>query len=185
MREHGVLDRILLIYEEGARRLRARREVPGDVFQRSAQLVRIFIEDYHSQTEQEVIFPELTRRGKLKDLIDVLVAQHEAGRRLTDAILAASASDAYEKTESRIDLLMSIDAFVTMYRPHEAQEETVVFPALYEVMTAADLAALGEKAEDEEHQRLGHVGFEGTVTEVAAIERVLEIENLARFTPKA
>jgi hypothetical protein len=32
MREHGVLDRILLIYEEDMRRLRSKAEVPPDVF---------------------------------------------------------------------------------------------------------------------------------------------------------
>jgi len=32
MREHGVLNRILLIYEDGLRRLRAKEDVPPDVF---------------------------------------------------------------------------------------------------------------------------------------------------------
>src|SRR5437773_10526635 len=47
MREHGVLNRILLIYEEGIRRLKAREDVTPDVFLKPAMLVRKFVEDYH------------------------------------------------------------------------------------------------------------------------------------------
>src|SRR5215472_858408 len=49
LREHGVLNRLLLIFEEGLRRLRAREEVGPEVFHRPATLVRKFVEDYHEK----------------------------------------------------------------------------------------------------------------------------------------
>lgn len=184
MREHGVLDRLLLVYEEGVRRLRAKRDVPGEAFQRSAQVIRTFIEDYHEQVEEQLVFPELMRHGRLKELVDVLVSQHAAGRRLTDAILRTTTSVAYAEPRSRAELAASIDAFVRMYRPHEAFEETIVFPAIYGVVATHDLAELGEKAEEQEERRLGQGGFERTVAEVAAIEKLVDLGDLARFTPK-
>ena len=45
MREHGVLNRILLVYEEGLRRLRTKEEVTPDGFHKPATLVRKFVED--------------------------------------------------------------------------------------------------------------------------------------------
>src|SRR5947208_1355792 len=57
MREHGLLNRILLIYEEGLRRLRSKEEVPPEVFERPARLVRSFVEDYHEKLEERFIFP--------------------------------------------------------------------------------------------------------------------------------
>src|SRR4051812_43041243 len=69
MREHGVLNRILLIYEEGLRRLRAKDEVPPDVFHKPALLVRKFVEDYHEKLEETYIFPEFEKRKKLTDLV--------------------------------------------------------------------------------------------------------------------
>src|SRR5262249_49427530 len=51
MREHGVLNRVLLIYEEGLRRLHAKEEVGPEVFHRTATLVRKFVEDYHEKLE--------------------------------------------------------------------------------------------------------------------------------------
>src|SRR6266511_2749885 len=87
MREHGVLNRILLIYEEGLRRLRAREDVPPDVFHKPATLVRKFVEDYHEKLEENFIFPEFEKARKLVDLVKVLKEQHEAGRKVTDVIL--------------------------------------------------------------------------------------------------
>src|SRR6516164_2935695 len=86
MREHGVLNRILLVYEEGLRRLRSKEDVPPEAFQKPAQLVRKFVEDYHEKLEENFIFPEFEKKKKLTDLIVVLRRQHDAGRRVTDVI---------------------------------------------------------------------------------------------------
>jgi hypothetical protein len=56
MREHGLLNRILLIYEEGLRRLRQKEDVSPDVFHKPATLVRKFVEDYHEKLEGELHF---------------------------------------------------------------------------------------------------------------------------------
>src|SRR5436305_1035880 len=44
MREHGVLNRTLLIYEEGLRRLGGKEDVGPEIFLKSANLVRKFVE---------------------------------------------------------------------------------------------------------------------------------------------
>jgi len=59
MREHGVLRRVLLIYEEGLRRIATRQDFPGNPFLTGAQLIRRFIEDYHEKNEEKFIFPKL------------------------------------------------------------------------------------------------------------------------------
>src|SRR5947209_13510091 len=51
MREHGVLDRILLIYEDILVRVHDRKEFPPEVLANGANLVRRFIEDYHEKLE--------------------------------------------------------------------------------------------------------------------------------------
>ena len=44
-----------------------------------------------------------------------------------------------------------MSAFVRMYEPHEAREDTVVFPALRDVLPAPKFRELAETFEDEEH----------------------------------
>jgi len=100
MREHGALDRILLIYEEALRRLR-NGEVKPDVPATCADLVRRFIEDYHEKLEEDHLFPLFRKAGRLTDLVDVLLAQHKAGRVITDQITANAQSINAQDREER------------------------------------------------------------------------------------
>jgi hemerythrin-like domain-containing protein len=184
MREHGVLNRVLLIYEEGLRRLRAREEVGPEVFHRSATLVRKFVEDYHEKLEENFIFPEFEKAKKLADLVKVLREQHQAGRRVTDVVLRNATGDQFARAEARQDLVRAVQAFIRMYRPHEAREDTVLFPAFRKIVTAQQLKDLGEQFEKEEDRLFGEEGFEKTVDQVAAIEKQLGIHDLAQLTPK-
>ncbi|WP_433424097.1 hypothetical protein ACQP1V_17315 [Microtetraspora malaysiensis] len=77
-----------------------------------------------------------------------------------------------------------VPAFIRMYEPHEAREDTVVFPAFRDVVPPARFRDLGEIFEDEEHRRFGPSGFTGVVNQVADIEKSLGIYNLSQFTPR-
>jgi hemerythrin-like domain-containing protein len=184
MREHGVLNRILLIYEQGLRRLRAKEDVGPEVFHKPAQLVRTFVEDYHEQLEEKFIFPEFEKAKKLTDLTKVLRDQHQAGRRVTDVILRNATGERFGNADARKELVAATEGFIRMYRPHEAREDTVLFPALHKLLTPKRLDELGEQFEKEEDRLFGDEGFEKTVEQVAAIEKQLGIYDLAKFTPK-
>ncbi len=184
MREHGVLNRILLIYEEGLRRLQAKEDVPPEVFHKPALLVRKFVEDYHEKLEENFIFPEFEKRKKLVELVAVLREQHQAGRRVTDVVLRNAADERFHQEEARRELTTACHAFIRMYRPHEAREDTVLFPALHKIVPARRLEELGEQFEKEEDRLFGDEGFEKTVDQVAVIEKQLGIYDLAQFTPR-
>ncbi len=184
MREHGVLDRVLLIYEEGLRRLRKKDDVAPEMFHRPATLVRKFIEDYHERLEENFIFPEFEKQKKLTDLVKTLRQQHDAGRAVTDVVLREATADRFGKADARRGLTVACEAFIRMYRPHAAREDTVLFPALHKIVPAKRLAELGEQFEKEEDRLFGDEGFEKNVDQVAAIEKQLGIYDLDRFTPK-
>jgi hemerythrin-like domain-containing protein len=185
MREHGVLERVLLIYEEGLRRMRAKEEVAPEVFARAAALTRKFVEDYHEKLEENFIFPAFEKRQKLPDLVKVLRKQHQAGRAVTDVVARLAVADQFRKPANRDELARAAEAFIRMYRPHAAREDTVLFPALYKVVSAKEVKELGEKFEKEEERLFGEEGFQKTVEQVAAIEKQLGIYDLDQFTAKA
>ena len=110
--------------------------------------------------------------------------QHEAGRKVTDVILRNADDDQFRKEEARKELVRSCEAFIRMYRPHEAREDTVLFPALHKIVPAKQLKDLGEQFEKEEDRLFGEEGFEKTVEQVAGIEKQLGIYDLAQFTAK-
>jgi hemerythrin-like domain-containing protein len=184
MREHGVLNRLLLIYGEGLRRLAAKEDVGPEVFHNPAMLVRKFIEEYHEQLEEKFIFPEFEKRNKLADLTRVLRKQHAAGRAVTEVILRNASADRFGKADNRRALIEAVEAFIRMYRPHEAREDTVLFPALHGVVSAKRLKELGEQFEKEEDRLFGDEGFEKTVDQVAALEKQLGIYDLDQFTAR-
>jgi hemerythrin-like domain-containing protein len=184
MREHGVLNRILLVYEEGLRRLHGKEEVGPEVFHVSAKLVRNFVEAYHENSEGKFIFPEFEKRIQMVDLVSVLRKQHKAGRAVTDVVLRVAEPDAFRKEDNRKELLEAVHAFIRMYRPHETREDTVLFPALYKILTEKQIKEVQEKMEEEEKSRFGEGLFEKAVDQVTALEKQLGIYDLDQFTPK-
>ena len=76
MREHGALERILLIYEDVLRRMHANQDFSPKVLADTAGIVRSFVEDYHEKLEEDYLFPRFEKANKLVDLVDVLLAQH-------------------------------------------------------------------------------------------------------------
>ncbi|MER6508821.1 hemerythrin domain-containing protein [Nonomuraea sp. NPDC001636] len=182
MREHGVLKRVLLVYREGVRRIGAGERVPVGPLHAGAGIIRTFIEDYHERLEERYVFPRLVGAGRLTDVVPVLIRQHRRGRVLTGRILDATARPVPQSV--RRGLTADLAAFVRMYEPHEAREDTVVFPAMRAVIPPKEFAELAETFEDEEHRRFGAAGFTGVVAQVADIEKALGIYDLDQFTPR-
>ena len=182
MREHGILKRVLLAYDEVIRRIRGGREFPPDTVTAGATIVRKFVEDYHEKLEEDHLFPRFRKAGKLVDLVDVLYAQHQAGRRVTDRVLATAAS--LKTADDRNRLARDLEAFNRMYAPHEAREDTVLFPALHKIVSPHEYDAMGEQFEKIERTTFGGDGFDIYLDKVEALEKRLGIYDLAQFTPE-
>ncbi len=182
MREHGVLRRVMLVYDEAIRRLHAGQEVPLDAVAAGAGIVRRVIEDYHEKLEEDFMFPRLETAGKQTDLVRVLRSQHEAGRSVTADVLKRTKASLRTDAD-REALARPLAAFTRMYRPHASREDTVLFPAFHELVGPKAYLELGEQFEDREKKVLGDRGFEAAVAEVARLETALGIHDLAKFTP--
>lgn len=183
MREHGVLKRVLLIYQEAERRLRNGTRLPPEALHDSADVIRTFIEGYHERLEERFVFPRLRKAGKLVDTVKVLATQHDKGRILTRRILTGATAQGLADARTRDRVIDAMGSFDRMYSPHEAREDTVVFPTFRDIMPVREFAEMGERFEDEEHRRFGAAGFTGVVDRVAGIEKELGIYDLSKFTP--
>ena len=81
-------------------------------------------------------------------------------------------------------LAESMAQVVRMFEPHEAREDTVLFPAFRTILPPKEFLEMGEKFEDTEQEKFGKNGFDRIVAEVAGLEQTLGIEDLAQFQPK-
>ena len=183
MREHGVLDRILLVYEAGLRKFARNEDFDPAILTDCAKIIREFIEDYHEKSEEEQVFPRFKKAGKLVDLVDTLLTQHQAGRRVTDVVLHYSPSSRKSRHDRR-RTITGIRQFIAMYRPHAAREDTDLFPKLRDLVSSHEYDAIAELFEDKEHEMFGDDGFEKMVERVAGLERQIGIHDLNQFTPR-
>jgi hemerythrin-like domain-containing protein len=184
MREHGVLRRALLVYRQVALRL-----APGGprfdarLLNQTARLFRAFGEDYHERKLEEAhIFPVIRRtRGPAASYPDVLTAQHNRGREITEYVLAITRDGTLNRSDAEA-LARVLDRFVLMYENHAAREDTVVFPAWKLALSDRQIDELGDQFEDIEKQQFGHDGFEDAVRQISDIERAYGFSDIGQFT---
>ncbi len=183
MREHGVLRRILLIYEDIQGRLNSGKEFPPETLSTAAGIIQKFIEQYHEKLEEDHLFPRFEKAGKLVDLVKILKEQHQAGRRLTLKVIHMATPAELKEAPRRKELADTLHLFLRMYRPHAAREDTILFPALRTIVSKKEFEDLGEELEEKEEKLFGEGGFEKVVAHVAELEKGLGIYELAQFTP--
>ena len=187
MREHGILRRALLVYQESAVRLRQDpASVPPDALEKTANLFRVFGEDYHEKKLEEVyIFPILKRSpGVAASYVDVLLAQHTRGREITDYLLSITTADRIP-SNSVEPLAKALESFVRMYGHHAAIEDTVIFPAWKAATGQSELDDLAARFEEIETEQFGGDGFETALKRMEEIETSLGLASLEMFTAPA
>jgi len=187
MREHGVIRRALLVYAEIVPKLRKNpADLDPSALKQTAQLFRTFAEDYHERMlEEQHIFPLVRKQGaELAHYTDILIAQHNRGREITDYILSVTGSAKIGVSHAE-PLAKVFEGLVLMYENHAAREDTIIFPAWKKNFTNKQLDELSDQFEDIEHKMFGKDGFEDAEKKISDIEGTLGFADLAQFTPPA
>ncbi|MEQ8196611.1 MAG: hemerythrin domain-containing protein [Clostridiaceae bacterium] len=188
MREHGVMHRVLLIYKDLLKYLKGQKANNNlniyAIIYNTAAIEKQFIEEYHQKLEEQYVFPKFINDPKFGSLINTLKIQHNAASTITERILYISSMKNFCPFEDILQLIKLMSQYINMYEPHSAREDTVIFPAFHEMVPPEEFKKLGERFEEIEEQNFGRDGFHHIVNEVAKVEKVLGIYNLAQFTPK-
>ena len=173
----------LLCYREMTSQVQAGGSLNAQHLHDAALVIHDFIEGFHEGLEEGFVFPRLRQAGQVTGTVSTLLRQHASGRVLTQFILAHTTASQVASAGTRGELAAAMRAFVRMYEPHEAREDTVVFPAFRQLLSPQELADLGQHFADLEHQQFGQDEFTAMVGRVAAIEQALGIYDLTQFTP--
>jgi len=183
MTEHGMLIRILLIYRHLMAAQAAGQPVDAGHAHATALIVHDFIEAFHEALEEAYVFPRLQRAGRLDGTISTLLLQHARGRQQTQLILADTSGNGALRAPAAGRVSDAMAEFVRMYEPHEAREDTVVYPAFRSLLTPAEIGDMGVHFADLQQEQFGRDGFTVMLGRVAAVEQALGIYDLAQFTP--
>jgi len=177
MREHGLLNRILLIYEHYIIKITTHKAVDYAPLQEACLIVRKFIEDYHEPMEEKHIFAPLLERNIETSLINELIKQHRTSKIITDKTLKYI----QDQNESKVHQYLYM--FVWMYRAHESREDTLIFNQFRQISTEQSLKELAEVFEKSETERFGSSGYENLLAQVQKIESKIGIDSLEIYTP--
>ncbi len=177
MREHGLMNRMILLYKESASCLGQNPDAK-DVLQKTAKIMKEFIHDFHEENEEHDVYPLLTDNAKLRTLTETMEKQHEVGKQITEYIISATKAGDPDATA----LSAMTAAFERMYLPHASLEDTVLWPALQELKGDAFYMKLGADLEKKEEERFGEEYFEKLEAKIEKFEKKLGIGDLAKFT---
>ncbi len=181
MRDQGVLQRVLLIYDAAIRRLGQGEDLETEVFIQTCEVMRDFGHDYHEKAKEQLVYPHFRKAGRMVELVDTLQAQHRAGRTLTDNIIRGT-EGARQNPEQRKVMTDAMAASITLYRPHMARETTDVLPTLRYLVTSTEFDELSGTLEKREIEAYGAEGFVKVAKRVEAIEKKIGTHDLSQYS---
>jgi len=157
--------------------------VSPEALGKTAALFRSFGEDYHeTRLEEAFIFPAVKQAGgPAGAYADILIAQHQRGREITDYITSVTQGTVVGAANIE-PLARALESLVLMYRHHAAREDTIIFPAWKQTLSPEQLDEMNDKFEDIEHEQFGEDGFEDAVKQIGGIEASLGIADISQFT---
>lgn len=180
MHEHGLLNRLLLIYEKLVTKLDTVKN--QQITYHVTVIVRKFIQDYHEKTEENYVFPLLLKNKKYVELTNELIKQHNVGRILTTKIMQLSNTKVLLSEADKNKLINYINLFVKLYRYHESREDTIIFAEFRNQLSKKEYETYGEKFEEEEHEKFGDNGYQNFLNIVIMVEKWLGIYDLSKLT---
>lgn len=177
MHDHGLILRVLLIYGAFRDRLNEGNNPDPKLLTPVLNLVSTAVHGYHERVEEEVVFERLRGEDAHEEVISRLAGQHSIGRELT-ATIGRGADPGSGRALGNDRFAEALNDFIVLYAPHEAREDTVIFPAFQKQVSADEMAAMQEGTAKRERKVLGEDWFPQAVQQVAEVERALGIHEL-------
>jgi hemerythrin-like domain-containing protein len=179
MFEHGVIERLLLVYNKAVSQIESGQGVLPKLIYKAADIIQRFSENYHEKNEEQHVFPILEQAGQHVKLVKTLRKQHDLGREVTNKILDMTKKGKIETKQ----LASAMKSYTVMYIPHISRENSVVFRTFCKLLPEGEYIELGERLEQKEREQLGKEGFDGALNEIYSIEIELGIHDLTKFNP--
>lgn len=154
MREHRVIERVLLCLDRMATRAREQGDLDLDDARSVIAFLQEFADQCHHGKEEQRLFPTLEHCGLPRDAgpTAVMRAEHEMGREHVRGMDAAVVDAAASAGPARDRFVAHAFDFVLLLREHIAKEDQVLFPMADRMLDAGtQKQLLAEFAAMEQH----------------------------------
>jgi hemerythrin-like domain-containing protein len=144
VREHEDIRALLAIVLEMCRRLEAGVGVPADHLEEAVELIRGYADNYHHAKEEDLLFPEMERKGIPRDSgpIGVMLAEHDEGRAYVRN--AADAIEPYREGHepARLIIAANLRNYAGLLDQHIEKENQILYPMADQQMDDRDQSEL-------------------------------------------
>jgi hemerythrin-like domain-containing protein len=181
LREHGVLDRILMLYETVIGQMAQGQAANVGIIAQATYVMRQYLEDHHAPFEHQYIYGLAAKNQKLPGIVNELIKQHKISRQLTDRIRKL-ATEAGSNAEQNKELITLCRAQVNMMRPHAAMEATLIFPALDRM--GAEAEKLHNMVGQRDKEQFGGDALQIFGSRMDQLEAQVGINDIKQFTPQ-
>jgi hemerythrin-like domain-containing protein len=182
-REHAVIERLMIAMESMIARAIDDPAIDLHPVNHAAITIDRFGALHHMVDEERFLFPRFREAGVAVPLIDALQAQHDRGRQMVGRIIELTRPGRIDDLGLRNEVIELCMSFIIMYRAHAAWEETVAFPAFYEIVSRDYVDDAGRQMREEERGLMSDAGLRKLMDNVGQIEAAAGTADLARFTP--
>jgi hemerythrin-like domain-containing protein len=170
-KEHALISRGLDALGAYAERLEKNPSMDARDLGRFARFFEDFAELWHHGKEEDVLLPALVRCGFAWDEGPVLRVRedHDQENYLARVLAQAAAQEASWTEEDRRHAIAAIRSFIEFERGHMEKEETVIYPAAAERLSAEAQSELGHRFAEIESQKFGSGSYERVLEDADAL----------------
>lgn len=177
-KNHGLLNRMILIYEELIRRLKNNIRIGNKIVYYTAYIIKNYVENYH-KTNKIYIYPLLRTNNIEIEIIDELANLHKINKQLINHILKISENDFIS---DKNELIFYMQQYIKISRYHTSREDTVIFPKFINLLDNETMIDYSWLFDEKQNEYLGLNGFNNYLNIIVSIEKYLNIHDLKEIT---
>ncbi len=117
---------------------------------RLVDFLKLFVDRFHHQREEAILFQTLRRHGLAEDLLQQLEREHEKGRRLARQLAAALLASEQGEDLATPKVEEALRDYIELLTGHLRREEELLFPQLAQLSADGELAGLADELRREE-----------------------------------
>ncbi|MDD2678564.1 MAG: hemerythrin domain-containing protein [Candidatus Nanoarchaeia archaeon] len=139
--EHKIIYSLLKKLQTKIEEMKKTKEVQGSFIDLLTDFFMTYIDVYHHGKEENIMFERLKKKNltqKHKDSMDLLLKQHELGRKLTEKIIKTTAEYFKGRTTQIDELIKILEEFKKLYIEHAEFEDNHFFKEALEYFSSKE-----------------------------------------------
>jgi len=156
-KEHEAILKMLDVTEEVARRLNAGEQFTPETLASLLQFFRLFADKCHHGKEEDLLFPQLEKKGmpRTGGPLGVMLAEHEQGRALVRQMAEATAAYPNQPQKAGPAWAQAARGYAGLLRAHIDKENNILFVMAERMLTPEEQTELAEGFEKLEVEKMG------------------------------